>query len=90
MGLTREYRCLNCLEETVSRSFDTSHLSRRCPDCESMERFVNEAVYEQFEAFEAAPPPALNWERLSRTERWLVSERMARTDRTVEEFDVST
>ena len=44
----------------------------------------------QLEAFEAAPPPALDWERLSRTERLLVSERVARTDRTVEEFDGST
>ena len=41
-------------------------------------------------AFEAAPPPALDWKRLSRTERLLVSERVARTDRTVEEFDGST
>ena len=35
----------------------------------------------QLEAFEAAPPPALDWERLSRTERLLVDERVALTDR---------
>jgi len=45
---------------------------------------------EQFEAFETAPPAALDWERLSRTERLFVGERVARTDRTVEEFDGST
>jgi DNA-directed RNA polymerase subunit RPC12/RpoP len=90
MGRSRTYRCLNCLEETVTRSFDTSHLSRRCPDCGSMERFVNEAVYEQFKSFEAAPPAALEWDQLSRTERLLVSERVVRTDRSVEDFDIAT
>ncbi|WP_254840998.1 hypothetical protein [Natronomonas marina] len=55
-----------------------------------MERFVNEAVYEQFRSFEAAPPASLEWDQLSRTERLLVSERVVRTDRSVEDFDIAT
>jgi DNA-directed RNA polymerase subunit RPC12/RpoP len=85
---TRTYRCLNCLEHTVSREFDTSHLSVTCPNCESFERFVNEAVYQQFRAFEESPPAELDWERLDRTEKLVVAERLARSTKTIEDFDV--
>jgi hypothetical protein len=49
-----------------------------------------EAVHEQFRSFEAAPPASLEWDQLSRTERLLVSERVVRTDRSVEDFDIAT
>jgi len=55
MSRKRAYRCLNCLEHTVSREFDTSHLSVTCPNCGSFERFVNDAVFQQFRAFEEPP-----------------------------------
>ncbi len=88
MSRTRTYRCLNCLEHTVSREFDTSHLSVTCPNCESFERFVNEAVYRQFRAFEESPPPELDWERLDRTEKLVVAERIARSTKTIEDFAI--
>ena len=89
MSRTRSYRCLNCLDETVTRSFDTSHLSRTCANCGSFERFVNEAVIERFESLEASPPAELDWERLERREKLLVAERLARTDKEVGDFDVA-
>ncbi|OYR64975.1 hypothetical protein DJ71_22540, partial [Halorubrum sp. E3] len=75
MSRTRTYRCLNCLEHTVSREFDTSHLSVTCPNCDSFERFVNEAVYQQFQAFEESPPTEIDWDRLDRMEKLVVAER---------------
>ena len=88
MSRTRAYRCLNCLEHTIDRQFDTSHLSVTCPDCGSFERFVNEAVFQQFEAFEASPPAAFDWERLSRTEKFVVAERLVRSTKTLDDFEV--
>jgi hypothetical protein len=79
---------LNCLEHTETREFDTSHLSVTCPNCESFERFVNEAVYQQFRAFEESPPGELDWERLDRTEKLVVAERLARSTKTIEDFAV--
>ncbi|MFC5277278.1 hypothetical protein ACFPM1_00655 [Halorubrum rubrum] len=87
MGRTR-YRCLNCLEHTVGREFDTSHLSVTCPNCASFERFLNERVFERFQAYEESPPPELAWSRLDRTEKLFVCERLVRTERTLEDFDV--
>ncbi len=81
------YRCLNCLEETVSRDFDVSHLSRTCSTCGSFQRFVNEVVYEQFQAFEASPPEDVDWEDLDREEKLLVSERVTRSNRSIEDFE---
>ncbi len=83
------YRCLNCLDATVTRTFDTSHLSRTCPDCGSFERFANEAVIERFESLEASPPAEFDWDRLERREKLLVAERLARTDKTLADFDVA-
>ncbi|GAB7010572.1 hypothetical protein [Halorubrum trueperi] len=88
MSRTRTYRCLNCLEHTASREFDTSHLSVTCPNCDSFERFVNEAVFRQFRAFEESPPVELDWERLERTEKLFISERLVRSTKTLDDFDV--
>ncbi len=89
MSRTRSYRCLNCLDHAVTRSFDTSHLSMTCPNCGSFERFANEAVIERFESLEASPPAEFDWERLERREKLLVAERLARTDKTLADFDVA-
>ncbi|MUW14975.1 hypothetical protein GJ633_10095 [Halorubrum sp. CBA1125] len=88
MTRSRTYRCLSCLDHTVTRTFDTAHLSVTCPNCGSFERFVNGTVFEQFEQFEASPPAELDWDRLGRTEKLLVAERIARTTKTVEDFDI--
>ncbi|MFQ3283357.1 MAG: DNA-directed RNA polymerase subunit RPC12/RpoP [Natronomonas sp.] len=86
--MDRTYRCLTCLEHTLSREFDTSHLSVRCPVCSSFERFVNEAVFEQFRAFEESPPESLEWSTLDRGERLMISEAVTRRGRSVEDFSV--
>ena|GEM_PF-277728 len=88
MSRTRAYRCLNCLEHTIDREFDTSHLSVTCPNCESFERFVNEAVFQQFEAYEASPPSEFDWNRLDRTEKLVVAERLVRSTKTLDDFEV--
>jgi len=88
MSTDRLYRCLDCLEHTVTRPFDTSHLSVTCPNCESFERFINNAVFETFRSFEESPPDSLDWENLDRKERLLISERVVRTGRSIEDFSV--
>jgi len=85
---SRAYRCLNCLEHTVDREFDASHLSVTCPNCGSFERFVNEAVFQRFEAFEASPPQSFDWEQLDRTEKFVVAERLVRSTKTLDDFEV--
>jgi phage FluMu protein Com len=89
MSPDRAYRCSECFEHTVSRSFDTSHLSTNCPVCDSFERFINDEVVTQFRAFQESPPESIDWERLDRTERLLLSERVVRTTRSVEDFEVT-
>ena len=79
---------MNCLEHTVDRQFDTAHLSVTCQSCGSFERFVNEAVFQQFEAFESSPPPTFDWERLNRTEKFVVAERLVRSTKTLDDFEV--
>ncbi len=86
---SRQYRCLGCLEHTISRPFNTSHLSVTCPNCDSFERFVNEDVYQQYESFEASPPAELDWERLDRTEKLLVCERLVRSTKTIADFEIA-
>ena len=88
MSRTRAYRCLNCLEHTVDREFDTSHLSVTCPNCESFERFVNEAVFRQFEAYESSPPAEFDWNRLDRVEKLTVAERLVRSTKTLDDFAI--
>jgi hypothetical protein len=82
----RTYRCLSCLDHTVTRGFDVSHVSVTCPVCGSFERLVNEAVVAQFRAFEETPPENLDWDALEKTEKFLVAERVARRGRDVTEF----
>lgn len=83
------YRCLNCLEETIIRAFDTSHLSMECSTCGSFGRFINETVFTQFESFEESPPESLEWSRLDRTEKLVISEQVTRHDRSIEDFSIS-
>ena len=87
MSEDRTYRCLGCLDGTVTRGFDVSHVSTTCPACESFERLVNETVVAQFRAFEDDPPEHLDWAALERAEKFLVAERIARRGRDVEEFE---
>jgi hypothetical protein len=82
------YRCLECLDHTISREFDTSHLSVTCPVCDSFERFVNETVFEQFRSFEESPPESLDWAAIEREEKLLISEQIARKNRSIEEFSI--
>ena len=86
MPVSRSYRCLNCMDHSVERSYDVSHLSRTCDACGEFGRFVNQRVLDQFETFEADPPEALDWAALDRKRKLLVAERVARTDRSVEDL----
>lgn len=86
MPVSRTYRCLSCLEDTVTRSYDVSHLTRRCGACGEFDRHVNQRVLDQYDAFEADPPDALDWGSLDRTRKLLVAERVARHGRSVESF----
>ncbi|MFB6302428.1 MAG: hypothetical protein ABEH78_06160 [Haloferacaceae archaeon] len=87
MPTTRTYRCLRCLEHTISRDFDVSHVSKTCPQCGSFERLVNERVYDQLQAFESEPPATVDWDDLDRPAKLRISERVARTGQSIEEFD---
>ncbi len=84
----RTYRCLNCLDHVLTRSFDVPYVSKTCPNCDSFERFVNGIVLDQFEALEASPPEELDWERLDRREKLVVSERLTREGYSLEDFSV--
>lgn len=84
----RTYRCSNCLDQTVQRSYDVSHLSVTCEDCGEFARFINEDVFEQYRAFEESPPEHLDWERLSRAEKFLVSNGVVREGKSIEDFDI--
>lgn len=83
----QDYRCSNCLEETVTRTFDVSHLSVTCESCGEFARFVNGAVYDQYRAFEESPPDHLAWKQLSRAEKFLVSNGVVREGRSIEDFE---
>jgi hypothetical protein len=87
--MEQTYRCLACLEHTITRGFDTSHLKTQCSHCDSFGRFLNEAVFDQFQAFEQTPPESMQWDRLDREEKLLVSEQIVRRGRTIDEFSVS-
>ncbi|MFB6126505.1 MAG: hypothetical protein ABEJ79_04300 [Halolamina sp.] len=86
MNPERDYRCLNCESQTVSRSYDVSHLSTTCSNCGSFGRFINDAVFAKYESFEESPPTELEWDSLDRTEKLLISERVVRTDRSPADF----
>jgi len=82
------YRCSNCLEHTLTREFDVSHFSVKCPKCGEFARFIHEGVFDQYEAFEASPPEDLDWGRLGRLEKFIVAEGIARQGKTMDDYDV--
>lgn len=82
------YRCQNCLDNDVTRTFDVSHLSRTCESCGEFARFVNETVMAQFERFEADPPEEFDWNHLDRPKKLFVAERLVRHGHTLDDFDV--
>jgi len=84
----RTYRCSDCLDGTVTRTYDVSHLSVTCADCGEFARFINEAVFAQYRAFEESPPEHLDWERLSRAEKFLVSNSVAREGKSIDDFEI--
>lgn len=84
----RTYRCLECLDHTLTRPFDVSHLSITCPVCGEFQRFVNEDVYDRFQAYEEDPPDDLDWDQLGEMEKLMVSEQVVRQGRSIEDFDI--
>lgn len=87
--MNQTYRCLDCVEETITRNFNTSHLKTQCSRCDSFSRFINEAVFDQFQAFEESPPEPIQWSLLDRTEKLVISEQVVRRGRSIDEFTVS-
>ena len=81
MAPDRTYRCSDCLDATITRPVDVSHLSKTCDDCGSFARFVNEGVYRQYRAFEESPPEHLDWDVLGRAEKFAVSDQVVRHGR---------
>ncbi len=88
--VSRTYRCLACLDGTVERSFDVSHLTVTCEACGEFSRFVHEGVYERFQAFEEEPPAELDWGRLGKMEKFVVAEKIVREGKTLEDFEVDS
>jgi len=82
------YRCSSCLDHALTREYNVSHFSIRCPNCGEFARFVHAGVLEQYEAFEASPPEGLDWERLDRMEKFVVAEKLVRQGNTLEDFEV--
>jgi len=82
------YRCSSCFEQTLTRVYDVSHLSIRCPNCGEFARFVHEGVLEQYEALEESPPEEFDWERLDRMEKFVVAEKLVRQGNTLDDFEV--
>lgn len=87
---TVSYRCSSCLEHTLTRDFNVSHLSVKCPACEEFARFVHEGVLDQYEAFEESPPADLDWGRLGRMEKFVVAEGLVRQGKTLADYDVES
>lgn len=86
--VTRTYRCLSCLEATVDRGYNVSHIKVTCEACEEFGRFVQEGIYQQYTEFEEKPPEDLDWETLSRMEKFVVAEKMVRKGRTIDDFEI--
>lgn len=82
------YRCSSCLDHTVTRGFDVSHLSVTCDACGEFARFVNADVFDQYQAFESSPPEDLDWERLSLPEKFMVCDQIVREGRSIDDFDI--
>ena len=77
------------MDETITREFDVSHLSRTCPVYDEFDRFVNTVVIERFNALAADPPAHLHWEQLDRLKKWLIAERLSRKDYSIEDFEMT-
>jgi late competence protein required for DNA uptake (superfamily II DNA/RNA helicase) len=88
--VSRTYRCLACLEGTVEREYDVSHIQVTCEACGEFGRFVHDGVYQQFKRFEESPPDDLDWDRLGRMEKFVVAEKMVREGKTVDDFEVES
>jgi DNA-directed RNA polymerase subunit RPC12/RpoP len=84
------YRCLNCLEDTITREYDVSHLSVTCESCGEFGRFVHQGVYDQYRAFEEAPPADFAWADLDRMQKFVVAEGLVRSGKSLDDFDVDT
>lgn len=87
---TVAYRCSSCLDHTLTRAFDVSHLSVKCPNCGEFARFVHEGILERYEAFEESPPADLDWEQLGRMEKFVVVEGLVRQGKTLDDYDVES
>ena len=87
---TVPYRCSDCLDHTLRREYDVTHLSKSCPSCGEFARFVNGDVLAKFEEFEASPPDELAWERLGRLEKFAVAEGLVRRGKTLSDYDVES
>lgn len=83
------YECLNCKEFSVSRGFDVAFLSVTCEICDSFERLVNGSILDQFRAFEESPPDEFDWTRLDHKEKLMVSEKIVRQGRSVEDVEIT-
>ena len=88
--MTYTYRCLDCLDHTITRDFDVSHLSVTCDACGEFARFVHEGVYEQYEDFEDSPPADFAWGELSRLQKFMVAEGLVRSGKSLDDFDIDT
>ena len=85
---TRTYRCLSCLDATVDRGYDVSHIKVTCEECGEFGRFVQERIYQQYQRFEDEPPDDLDWDRLNQMEKFVVAEKMVREGKSVDDFEV--
>jgi len=88
--VSQTYRCLSCLDATVERGFNVSHITVTCEGCAEFARFVHDGVYQQYRDFEDESPAALDWDVLSRMEKFVVAEKMVREGKALDEFDVET
>jgi hypothetical protein len=86
---TRTYRCLDCREHTIEREYDVSHVSVTCDACGEFARFVHAGVYRQYMDFEESPPEDVAWERLTRMQKFTIVEGIVRSDKTLDDFDIS-
>lgn len=77
-----EYTCEQCLEETVERDFNVSHVIRVCSACGDSHRFINSHVLETHSELEEEPPEGVEWGRLSASDQFRIAERIARYDTT--------
>lgn len=87
---TVSYRCSDCLDHTVRREYDVSHLSMSCPSCGEFARFVHGDVLDTFREFEEASPTGLDWDRLSRLEKFAIAEGLVRRGKTLDDYDVTS